>query len=423
MAASSSQPPFDVVVLGGGSAGVAAAVAASRRGARVLLLERHGFLGGAGTASLVHTFCGLYQPGEAAVLANDGIPAEFARRMIADGVAGEPLKMGRVHVLPHHPLKLAAWYDAIVAELPDLELRLHTEVVDAGERDGRIEHLVTKCRGTHDDIEAKAFVDASGDAVLAEYVQQPWEMAATKELQRPAYIAAVQGMDHARLQGDGALSLAGEIAQAVRSGNLPTECLGAHFRPSQNACEIFITVDLPGDPAGGSYDPLSPASLTQVEMTGRKTVAALLAHLPSFSGTFVSAWPARAGIRESRRWIGGYTLTEDDILMSARFDDAVAAASWPIELRETAKGPRLLHPQEPKCADIPLRALRPAALRNVFVAGRCISSTHRAQASIRVMGTALATGQAAGLAAALCADKTADESLVARVQESLQSGR
>lgn len=405
-----------MVVIGGGSAGVAAALASARHDARVLLIERHGFLGGAGTASLVHTFCGLYQPGDRAAIANAGIPEEFARRLIADGVAQEPVRLGRVHVLPHHPLRLAAWYDEVCAETPNLEVRLHTEVVDVGERDGRIEHIITHCRGTRDHIEARAFVDASGDAVLAEFARQAWEMSPSNELQRPAFIAAVQGVDHSLLQGDSPIALAGEIAQCVSAGRLPSECLGAHFRTSANAGEVFITVDLPG----GDYDPLSSACLTQIEMCGRKTITTLLANLSVFKDAFVSAWPTRAGIRESRRWRGLYELTEQDILTSARFDDAVASASWPIELRENTKGPRLLHPHEPRAADIPLRSLQPAKMSNVFVAGRCISASHRAQASIRVMGTALATGQAAGIAAALCADETKDESLAAAVRKKLQ---
>jgi len=113
-------------------------------------------------------------------------------------------------------------------------------------------------------------------------------------------------------------------------------------------------------------------------------------------------------------------LSEEDILTNATFDDGVAAATWPIELRETTKGPRLLHPHEPKAADIPLRSLRAAGIENVFIAGRCISATHRAQASIRVMGTSLATGQAAGIASALLAGGTTDESLPGLVRKTLR---
>lgn len=408
---------YDVAVIGGGSAGIAAALAAARRGARVVLIERHGYLGGAGTASLVHTFCGLYLPGDEPLLAHPGIPSEVARRLITDRIAQQPVRLGRVHVLPHHPMLLAAWYDRICSGTPGLEVRLHTEVITASLNSTRLDQIETLCRGVRSQISARTFVDASGDAVLAEYCRQPCDMVPSCELQRPAFIAALQNVGAGVLQNEGPIALAGQITQAVSAGKLPHECLGAHFRASQHSGEVFVTVDLLG---GNDYDPVSSRSLTAIEIGGRKTITALLSHLPDFSSAFVSAWPARAGIRESRRWRGRYELSEEDILNSATFDDGVAAATWPIELRETTKGPRLLHPHEPKAADIPLRSLRAAGIENVFIAGRCISATHRAQASIRVMGTALATGQAAGIASALLAGGTADESLPSVVRNALR---
>ena len=127
------KPPrelFDLAVIGGGSAGLAAAVTAARTGARVLLIERHGFLGGMGTASLVHTFCGLYllrdEPG--AVHANPGFASEMADRMIAATGIG-PVRMGRVDVLPQHPVEFVRIADEMVSAEPLIELRLHTEVI------------------------------------------------------------------------------------------------------------------------------------------------------------------------------------------------------------------------------------------------------------------------------------------------------
>ena len=94
-------------------------------------------------------------------------------------------------------------------------------------------------------------------------------------------------------------------------------------------------------------------------------------------------------------------MTEEDLLNSRMSEVDVAYATWPMELRETARGPKLLYPHDSRPCGIPLGVLRAKHLRNVFTAGRCISTTHRAQASTRVMGTALATGQAAGIAATL----------------------
>ena len=114
------------------------------------------------------------------------------------------------------------------------------------------------------------------------------------------------------------------------------------------------------------------------------------------SGPFLAREP---GIRESYRWKGRYTLTADDLVNATEFPDTVAYATWPIELREDTRGPKFRFFKQPVPAPIPLRALTSAEINGVFFAGRCISATHEALASLRVMGTCFATGQAAGNAA------------------------
>jgi hypothetical protein len=127
--------------------------------------------------------------------------------------------------------------------------------------------------------------------------------------------------------------------------------------------------------------------------------------MEGFQEASLRGYPSCLGIRESRRSNGIYQLTEKDILEGARFDDEVAIASWPIELRETARGPRFRYPIGNQPCGIPLRSLQSKDVENLFVAGKCISTTHEAQASIRVIGTCLATGEAAGIAAAKMAKK------------------
>jgi hypothetical protein len=178
--------------------------------------------------------------------------------------------------------------------------------------------------------------------------------------------------------------------------------LGAHFRASPQEGETFVTIDLEGGP---KYDPLDAACLARVEIEGREVAARLgeylRRHVPGFGASYVAAWPTRAGVRESRRIVGRYRLEASDLESSAQFPDAVAYAAWPMELRETAKGPRLRFPMGNAPCGIPLRALRARDDEALFMAGRCISCSHEAQASVRVIGTCLATGEAAGLAAAL----------------------
>jgi hypothetical protein len=343
----------------------------------------------------------------------------MAQRLIDSGVAQPPVRMGSVYVLPHHPLLLASWYDDCCAQTNGLEVWLHTELIHAEVQDRHVIQISCLCRGTPRTITARSFVDASGDAILATATHQPWSMAPSSVLQRPAYIAALHGAPHGLLKKDGAIVLAGQIALAVRAGHLPRECLGAHFRSSPHEGEVFITVDLPGDQGTAPYDPRSAESLTRLEQKGRQVVHALLKNLPLLAPCHVSSWPARAGIRESRRWQGRHDLTEPEILHGTSFDDGIASVTWPLEIREKTTGPRFIYPSTPQPADIPLRSLRPLALDNAFTAGRCISASHRAQASIRVMGTALATGQAAGIAAAEFARNGHDDSLATAVRKAL----
>ncbi len=395
---------FDVCVAGGGSAGLAAAVASARMGARTLLVERHGSLGGMASAALVHSVCGLYKlPGKGAPaeLANQGFATEFAGRLLASGHAHGPVRMGRVDVLLHRPAAFAQLADALTCEAgPNLSVCLHTELTGAD-----AETVTLACRGRSQPIRAHAWVDATGDAVLAALRGAAFEMEPSERLQRPAFIFALGGVDATVLDDDGRLRLARRIVGAVRAGILPDGMLGAHFRASPQPGEAFVSIDLTG---GADFDPLDPACLTALETEGRELGVLLTTFLQKeavgFASAYVAAWPSRAGVRESRRIVGRYRVTADDIAAGTEFSDTVAWSAWPMEFRETASGPRLRFPAEERSCGVPLRALQAQDDHSLFMAGRCLSCSHEAQAALRVIGTCLATGEAAGLAAALQAD-------------------
>ena len=383
----------DVLVIGGGSAGLAAAIAAARQGARTLLVERHGFAGGMGTASLVHTFCGLFlQDLDTPQWANPGTLAEeIGTRMQAITGLG-PVRMGRVWVLPQHPVEFASLADTMLREA-GVEVLFHSELVAL--EPGWLARIA--CRGSLLDIPATAVVDASGDAVAAAALGAEHAMTDARSLQRPAYVCGIHGVDG---PVDG-LALAGLVVDGIRAGVLDPAATGIHFRASGRTGEVFATLDLSGT-EGGGYDPTDPRCLAALESTGRRIVSAVLGWLRESSTdwrqAYISHWPARAGVRESRRWIGRETLTGADLMAGRRHEDEVAVASWPLELRETHRGPRLRYPAG--AAGIPRGTLVAAGFDRLYVAGRCLSCDHEAQASIRVMGTCFATGGAAGTMAA-----------------------
>ena len=176
-----------------------------------------------------------------------------------------------------------------------------------------------------------------------------------------------------------------------------------HFRGSGRTGEVFGTLDLSAEETG-EYDPSEPVCLSALEVTGRQVAQQIVKYLvatqPGWQSAYIAHWPMRAGVRESRSWKGRSRLTGEEILSGATHPDDVALATWPLELRETNRGPKLRYIRDARSAGIPAAALQAADFDGLFVAGRCISCDHEAQASIRVMGTCFATGEAAGRMAA-----------------------
>lgn len=413
----------DVLVAGGGPAGVAAAVAAASRGARVTLIERGAALGGSASQALVHTVCGLYASGDDDhfVPVNRGLPVRWARELVAGGASPGPLRMGRLGVLPHDPAGFAALcHQACVTAGVTVRLGagLHG-ILPAGD----ILCAEVRTAGLTLHLEAWQIVDASGDAVVADLLGAA-ERATPARLQRPAYVFGLTGVDLALLDDSGHIRLLHRVARAVATGRLGPAALGAQFRAGARPGELMVTLDLA---AAEDYDPTDDAQLAALKNEGHQVAMDLAAFLreahDAFAQATTSAFPARVGVRESRRARGEERVTGDDIRTGRDRADGVARSAWPMELRETNRGPRWIHPEGDRPASVPLGALRLAGMSNVWVAGRCVSCDHEAQAALRVIGTGWATGQAAGLAAALAADGCGvDADAVRRLIPELERG-
>jgi hypothetical protein len=410
---------YDVVVVGGGSAGVAAAVAAARGGAHTLLLERYGLLGGMATTGMVGTICGLYSTSAASApsatgaeakpeLLNEGLCAEIAERVAGLPGSEPPLRRGRTVVLPYVPHELAALADELTAAEPALDVRLHAYVTGVAVGGGNGAGAVGNVEGVRlatwegpDEVACGALVDASGDAIAALAAGAPTETPEPSARQLCSLVFVWQGVAAETLRGAAGLALLRRIAAAEAAGDVPAGTSDLGWRPSPRLGEVMVKLALgclDVDASGGDW-------LTAAERTGRRRVRALTDFLrrtePAFAGAFVSHVAPQVGVRETRRIIGRYRLTREDVLSGRRFDDAIARAAWPIELwREGSPGAQYEYLPDGAWYEIPLRSLQATGIGRLLAAGRCISGTSDALGSARVIGTCLATGEAAGRAAA-----------------------
>ena len=392
----------DVIVAGGGSTGIAAALAAARAGARTLLLERGDRPGGMGSLAQVHTFCGLFHPDVSRpwTWLNPGLPEEIGRLMMARTGQTAPDRMGRVFVLRQSP----AHFASLAAELCDREpnlTRLHGWEWTGLQRTENGWQLELSNGHQRQQLNTRALVDATGDATGARLAHPEWLQPRPACLYRPAYIGAFTGVGG--MQDDSRrLQLAAAIARAVSEGELPAAALGAAFRDAPLTGEVFVTIDL--EAGGPDWDPLDPVRLTAAVAEGRAVLDALAAWLraqhPDFTHTPPPRHPDRLGVRESACYAGDHLLRGDELAACRRFPEEAALAGWPMEKRETARGPRFRYFDRPEPAGIPVGCLRRRDAPGLFFAGRCLSADHEALASVRVMGTCLATGQAAGRLAA-----------------------
>jgi hypothetical protein len=394
---------YDVVVVGGGAAGLAAALGAAAEGARTALVERYGFLGGMATAGMVGTICGLYQasPGSAPEPLNEGFALAFAERLAAMPGCEKPIRRGRMFVLPYTPFAFACLADELTAAAAGLDVYLHAHLAEVTAAAGRIEALRIATWEQTTELGVRAVVDASGDAVVAHRAGAATEMEPPAGRQLPSLVFVLQQVEPGALEAGPRVALLRLLVAAERAGRLPRGTSNLVLAPTLQPGEVIGKLALEGI-LDGMTDRRD--FLTTAEQEGRRRALALaefLKTLPAFTRAFVSHTAAQVGIRESRRVIGQYQLTREDVLSGRRFDDGVARASWPIELWEEGRlGATYEYLEDGRAYDLPLRSLRARDVENLFVAGRCMSATHEALGSARVIGTCLAAGEAVGRAAA-----------------------
>lgn len=402
----------DVLVVGSGPGGLAAALAAAREGVRTILLERYGCFGGNITQAGVESIAWYRHEGTVDI---QGIGIEFEQRARQMGAA-EPELQSQSEALNTELFKIVA--DTLVQEADILPI-LHCMAVETLMAGDVIRGIITESKSGRQAILAKRVIDATGDADIAHLAGAPWRAAPKDELLGVTLTFALIGVDRNRFMShmkkypstykDWGVKTTG------KEDNLFSPYLSAPFQRAKEAGEVPEGVDIAGtwgrlSEQGDAtylnvvymkgYDATNVHDLTRGEIEGRRqalwAVNALKKYMPGFENASLRSFGSSLGIRESRKIIGKYNLTENDVRNQGRFDDAIGI------FPEFLDGYGLLVlPTTGRYFQVPYRIVLPQKVENLLVAGRCVAGDRISHAATRQMMCCTVTGQAAGAAAAL----------------------
>jgi len=422
----------DVLVVGGGPGGLSAALAASREGVKTMLVERYGCFGGVITQAMIGTLA-WYRTNEKVVDAG-GIGVEFEQRA-KEMEASLPLFL--FQVLDTEKFKFIA--DRMVEEAGIVPL-LHCQTVNVIMEGNTVKGVITESKSGRQAILAKRVIDATGDADLACRAGAPYRIDQKHELEGVSVNFGCSGVDVQRLL-DYTLSNPSSIAdwgdrsgekeeaefstylvepfdKAKRAGEMPANIRMESYRGSfTDAGEIpsLNAIHMSG------IDPTDVRDLTRADIEGRQqvmwAVAALKKYTPGFEKARLRTIGSSLGIRESRKIIGEYDITEQDVLNQARFEDSIGICPEFLDGAGIA-----IVPSTGRYFHVPYRITLPQKVENLLVAGRCVAGDKVSHAATRQMMCCSVTGQGAGIAAAVSLKDgvTCREVDVASVQKALE---
>jgi len=406
---------YDVIVAGGGPTGCAAAIAAAREGAKTLLIEATGVLGGMGTAGLVNAFA----------------PFSDGERVLYGGIARtvlEAMKAGMPHVakdavnwVPIDYEGLKRIYDDMVTGAgADILFNTTLCAVEMAD-ESQVDTIIVNNKAGLSAYRAKVYIDCTGDADLCAWAGARCEKGGGDGSLQPGSLCFI-------------LSNVDEYAFNHGSGTLhpfinPESCIhaivnsGAYGIPDKHVCQHWLGPRTMSFNAGHVHglDSTDPQSVTGGLIAGRKLADAhrrgFADHHPAFANAYLAATAVSIGVRESRRVIGDYVFTLEDYLARRSFADEILRNNYYIDIHNTPQeaktqqggkywfsDERFEHYGRGESHGLPYRCLTPKGLRNVLAAGRCVSSDRATQGSLRVMPPCLCMGEAAGIAAKLAAE-------------------
>jgi hypothetical protein len=407
----------DVLVIGGGPSGIMAALAAAEDGLNVMLVESRSFVGGNMTIGLpILGFLG--QKGNQII---KGLPQKLIDRLKAVQASSEhrpcPLHMSLTLVEPE-AVKTVGLQMLVESKVDVLFYAFCAGVVM--EKD-ELKGVIIESKAGREVILAKTIIDCSGDADVAYRAGVPCEYGNEDGgVQPPTLMFCLGGVDTEKLRTSVA-----EEPRTYLTDFIPAEYFGQNnqfvlvgmrnlIKKAQDAGLTLATertILITGLRKGevwvnmtrvNGVNGTDPGSLSHGEIEGRHQIhdiqKYLIEYVPGFENAYFLKTAPFLGIRETRRIQGFYTMTREDIMTCRHFDDSIAVASYPLDIHHPQGGGCTLE-WCGDCYDIPYRSLVPQKVKNLIVAGRCISTTHEAMSAIRVMAPCMAMGEAAGRAA------------------------
>ncbi len=388
----------DVVVAGGGPAGVAAALAAARQGCSVFLFDSQNCFGGMGTAGLVPAFM---QFSDGVNFLAAGIGEEIHTKLRDAGGTGPDNAMSiRVEVFKR-------LYDQLITAEENITVSLQTQMIAVEQQDANVSHLILAAKSGIYAVTGTVFVDGTGDGDLAAWAGAPFELGDEAGNMMPGTVGSLWGgIDWSRVKKPDSRRFDDAFAEnvfSVQDRHLPGMWRVGHKLGGGNIGHTF------------GVDSTDERSVTRALIQGRRDLTEYeryyKEYLDGYEDMELVCTGSVLGIRESRRIMGDYVLCLDDFNNRATFEDEIGRYSYPVDIHASKPSEenyakfldefKNLRYGRGENYGIPYRSMLPRELKNVLVAGRCISSDRYMQGSVRVMPGCYITGQAAGVAAAL----------------------
>ena len=416
---------FDVVVVGGGPAGIMAASSAARAGCSTLLIERYGFLGGAGTAGGLSTFCGLHARTYGAdVRVIRGLADDLLSRLvkldglnaphltIADGIAAQAFDISAYKIAADELVTGAGARILFHAMAVGVVMK-NPEISGASAPDiSRIDAVLIESKSGRQAVRGRFFIDASGDGDLAYWAGVPWEKAPPIDgMMYPSLMFRINAVDVAKAGPAPWRTVERLMEEAEAAGTHTFPRKKPIVRPQRNPLEWRANLTQLKRADGGAIDGTNVDELTRGELTGRQQALDAFTFIrdrtPGFEDSYIVDIAPQIGIRETRRIIGPYQLTEEDVLGCADFDDTIGVNGWPVEAHVAGTVEFRWQWRERGFNQLPFRIILPGTrgdgqrVGNLYVTGRCASMTHGAQSAARVTGPCFVMGEAAGVAASM----------------------